>query len=235
MKANSKVLWSDPWIGVVDPELSKVLVELAVRRTLVDGEPLYRRGERSSDLVGVQSGLIRVEAVSGNGQVGLLGLYRPGTWFGEVSFFDKRPRPVDTYAVGVTEVMILPADKLLPILDRNPIWYRDFARVLCHKLRMALAYIESTAQPIAVRLSLRLLDFAEAYGKPTESGLLLDLKLSQEDLAHTVGLTRQSVNKELQILQAMDILVVKKNQITIRSIDGLRRRVADGGGATLVP
>ncbi|TJY64686.1 Crp/Fnr family transcriptional regulator [Sinimarinibacterium sp. CAU 1509] len=234
MNQPPKALWSEPWRDVAPPELVAALSALGHSRRLVDGELLYARGDRSQDLIGVRSGLIRMIGSTADGYEGLLGLYRPGTWFGEMSFFDALPRPADAYAVGDTEVLIVPAAPLREVLDRHPVWYREFARVLCHKLRVALVHIESSFLPPQVRIAIRLLDLAEAYGRPVEAGIEIDLSLPQEDLARMLGLTRQSVNKELRVLQAQGGLQVRRGRITLTAPDALRQRVRDAGGGDLL-
>lgn len=232
--ASRKALWSESWRDIASPELTAALTALGQRRRLGDGQMLYTRGERGAELIGVVSGLIRLIGLTPDGHEGLLGLYRPGSWFGEVSLFDELPRPTDAIAVGDTEVLIVPAAMLHAALEQNPRWYRDFARVLCHKLRLALTHIESTMLPVSVRIGLRLLDLAEAYGKPVDAGTLIDLSLPQEDLARMLGLTRQSVNKELRGLQAQNWLRLHRGRITLSDAGALRRHIrASGGGAVL--
>ncbi|MDD3764516.1 MAG: Crp/Fnr family transcriptional regulator [Nevskiales bacterium] len=232
--AAPRALWSENWSSIVSPELSAALAGLGHRRMLASGEQLYGRGETGTDLIGVVSGLIRIVGITPDGYEGLLGLYRPGSWFGEMSLFDRLPRPGDAVAVGETEVLIVPGQRLLELLDAHPQWYRDFARVLSHKLRMALTHIESTTLPVSARVGLRLLDLAAAYARPADDGVLIDLSLPQEELARMLGLTRQSVNKELRQFQSRGWLQLQRGRITLTDIPALRREVrATGGGAVL--
>jgi len=229
-----KALWSTPWLQMAPPELVQALAALAMPRRLLDGEMLYARGDRNEDLMGVRSGLIRLVGSTVDGHEGLMGLYRAGSWFGEVSFFDGLPRPTDAYAVGPTEVLVVPAARLREALDRHPLWYREFARVLCHKLRVALGHIEASFLPPQLRVAIRLLDLAEAYGRPVATGLEIDLTLSQEDLGRMLGLTRQSVNKELKALQARGWLDLRRGRITLTAVESLRAHVRVSGGAALL-
>lgn len=229
-----KARWSTPWQDIGTPGLVDALSALAQSRCLTDGEMLYARGDRNDDLIGVRSGLVRLVGSTVEGYEGLIGLYRAGTWFGEMSFFDGLPRPTDAYAVGATEVLVVPAARLREALARQPLWYREFARVLCHKLRVALAHIEGSFLAPQVRVAVRLLDLAEAYGRATPAGVVIDLKLSQEDLARMLGLTRQSVNKELKALQALGGVDVRRGRLTLTDIAALRARVRAGGGGALL-
>ena len=181
-------------------------------------------------MFGVASGIIRVLATNSEGQEGLLGLYGPGTWFGEVSMFDQGPRPVSTYAEGETELWVVSAAQLRGVLDVNPIWYRDFARVLCNKLRLALSHIQSTALPVGVRVAARLLDLAQAYAADAKAGRGIEVRLSQEDLARMLGLTRQTVNKELREFERRKWLRLGRGQMVLLDRAALQQLVAEHAG-----
>ena len=223
--------WSRPWREVASDELSAALETIGSSRHCADGQIIYQRGDPGAELYGVKSGLVRAAAFTPNGYEGLLGLYPAGTWFGEVSLFDDLPRPVTTYAVGETELLVVRAARLRELLDRNPVWYRDFARVICHKLRGALTHIEGGFLPASMRIATRLLDLARAYGRPGADGLALALPLPQDDLAHMLGLTRQSVNKELGVLERAGWIKRRRGAISLCDPAALRRHVLEGGGS----
>lgn len=232
-ESSPKGSWSRTWDGLVSPELSQALFEASTLRKLVDGEMLYRRGDQSRELFGVSSGRLRLSITTADGSESLVGLYGPGTWFGEVTCFDERPRPTDVHAVGQTEVRVVPADKLRAILDRNPIWYRDFARVLCNKLRLALAHIETTILPISVRVGLRVLDLAEAY-RFGDANSPIEITLSQEELARMLGVTRQSVNKELREFERRGWVKLGRGKLVLLEGAALREHVERGGASELL-
>lgn len=213
-QAEHKPAWSEPWNGLASPALGRALESVATQKSLADGELLYAHGESGRHMYGVARGIVRIVQHSIDGQEGLLGLYGPGTWFGEVSMFDQRPRPVSAYAEGETLLWVINAAQLQGVLDVNPIWYRDFAKVLCNKLRLALGHIQSTSLPVGVRLAGRLLDLGQAYGfGPSQQQVNIDL--SQEDLARMLGLTRQTINKELREMERLGWLKLGRGRVTL--------------------
>lgn len=218
-------LWSRLWPGDAPPGLSQQLAARASRRQLRDGEWLYAQGDVAEGLIGVLRGVIRNVHLAPDGRELLFGLFGAGSWFGEISLFDEAPRPLHAIAMGETEVLVLPGAAFLAVLDAYPQGYRHFARVLCGKLRVAFDQLEDFQRPLALRLAKRLLDLAAGYGQSTAEGLLLGLHLPQEDLARMLGATRQSINKELQALQAQGLIALRQGQILIRQPEGLRARL----------
>ena len=225
--------WSRTWEGLASPGLTQALAQIASLRRLSDREALYHRGEPGHYLVGIRSGALRLSAAGADGSEVTVGIYGAGTWFGEVSVFDQRPRPSDAHALGPTEVMLVPGVRLLEVLDANPLWYRDFARVLCNKLRLAMAHIESAILPPPVRVALRLLDLAQGMGEPGGEGMML--KLSQEELGRMLGLTRQSINKALRLLEDRGWLLIRRSELVLLDSAALRAYVIEGGGGDLLP
>ena len=217
------LLWSRLWLDAGDPALTERLAQHARTRRLADGEVLYAKGDPGTGLVGVKSGLIRNVRLTADGRELLFGLFGPGSWFGEISLFDTAPRPSHAIASGETEVLLLPASVFHATLAEHPEGYRHFARVLCHKLRVAFEAIEDNARPLGQRLARRLLDLAAVYGAESATGTRLTLPLPQEDLARMLGATRQSINRELRLLADAGAIAVEARRLTITDPAALKR------------
>ena len=220
--SDDALLWSRLWLDDAPQGLNAALAASARTRRLHDGELLYAKGDTATGLIGVRSGLIRNVHVGTDGRELLFGLFGPGSWFGEISLFDEAPRPLHAYAMGSTEVLLVPSAAFHAALDAHPQGYRHFARVLCRKLRIAFEVLEDQTQPLGLRLAKRLLDLAAVYGEPTVEGLWLKLPLPQEDLARMLGATRQSINKELRAFTAQGLLAVKGGRLLLRHTDRLK-------------
>ena len=216
------LLWSRLWPDDAAPGLSEALAAEARPRRLADGELLYAKGDAATGLIGVRRGIIRNVHVGADGRELLFGLFTAGSWFGEISLFDDAPRPLHAYAMGETEVLLLPAAAFHAVLEARPQGYRHFARVLCRKLRVAFEVLEDQTRPLAQRLAKRLLDLAAVYGEPTPDGLWLKLPLPQEDLARMLAATRQSINKALGELAAQGLLTVKAGRVLLHDVPALK-------------
>ena len=223
--SDEALLWSRLWLDDAPQGLNAALADSARLRRLHDGELLYAKGDTASGLIGVKRGLIRNVHLGSDGRELLFGLFGPGSWFGEISLFDDAPRPLHAYAMGETEVLLVPSAAFHAALEAHPQGYRHFARVLCRKLRVAFEVLEDQTQPLGLRLAKRLLDLAAVYGEPTAEGLWLKLPLPQEDLARMLAATRQSINKELRALTADGLVAVKGGRLLLRDAENLKRRV----------
>ncbi len=89
--------------------------------------------------------------------------------------------------------------------------------------------IDRAAQAEAL-IAHRLLTLAEAFGERSAAGTQqLTVRLSQEDIATLVGLSRQRVNQEVQRLAAMGVLDAAYGDIRVHDIEALRREALYGG------
>jgi CRP-like cAMP-binding protein len=75
------------------------------------------------------------------------------------------------------------------------------------------------------RLAQTLLDLARDHGVRDAEGVLVPLKLSQQDLASLIGVTRESVNLALADFRARGLVEQEGRHLRIRSSDELRALV----------
>ena len=167
---------------------------------LAAGERLFQRGDAPCGIYAVLSGAIRIGAVSAEGKEALLTLIEAPHWFGEICLFDGQPRTHDAFAEGATRLLRVPQATLLALLERQPGYWREFALLMSHKLRLAFVALEQQSlKGAAPRVAFRLLQMAAGYGEV--DGARRVLQLSQEQLALMLSLSRQTTNQILKSLQ----------------------------------
>lgn len=180
-----------------------------------DGQVLYRNGDKPDALYGVLSGGIKMAAEDASGKYFLHGLIQPGWWFGEISAIDGEPRGHTTMAIGDTQLLRIPRNELLIFLDSHPQLYRHFLNILCRRLRQAGQILEDGAfLPLSKRLAKQLL-------RIDKSGSQHQAKLSQEELAASLGVTRQSIYRILKDWQLKKWINVKYGNIEILEPESL--------------
>jgi CRP/FNR family cyclic AMP-dependent transcriptional regulator len=209
------------WFASLPQALSQSLLGMAQVQHLDAGQRLFRRGDKPSGLYAVVEGAVRIGAVSENGKEALLTLVEPPYWFGEISLFDGLPRTHDAFAESASTLLLLPQHELLALLEREPQYWRDFALLMSHKLRLAFIALEDMSLlPAAPRLARRLLLIAENYG---ESEPRRVLHLAQEQLALMLSLSRQTTNQILKELQAQGVVHLTYGEIEILDFERLRQ------------
>jgi CRP-like cAMP-binding protein len=145
---------------------------------------------------------------------------QPYHWFGELPLIDGLPHKHDAVADGATVVLCVPQARLQSWLDSHPVHWRDMARLSAGKLRVAYQVIGepgSVLQRLARRLWLVAHGFGSRIAEPRQR-----LNVSQEQLAHMLGTSRQSINMALRSLESSGLIVQRYRGIEVLDIEALR-------------
>lgn len=111
---------------------------------------------------------------------------------------------------------------MLEILAEHPVYWRDVALLMSHKLRLSLINIEQISlMSTPQRLAHRLLMIAQGYGEIAQARRVL--QLPQEDLAAMLGLSRQTINSLLKALEQQGVISLSYGAIEVLDLQRLRQ------------
>ncbi|MEX5560853.1 Crp/Fnr family transcriptional regulator [Pseudomonas rhodesiae] len=209
------------WFRHLPGDLQRSLLAAARLRTLAAGQWLFKRGDPPCGLYAVLDGAVRISAVNAQGKEAVLSLVETPYWFGEICLFDGLPRTHDALAMGPCTLLHVPQAAMLALLEHQPVYWREIALLMSHKLRLSLINIEQMSlMPASARLAHRLLMIAEGYGEIEQARR--ELQLPQEDLAAMLGLSRQTINSLLKSLEQQGIIGLSYGAIKVLDLPGLR-------------
>lgn len=208
-----QALRANPWFATLPPELADAVLATGRPQRLAAGEALFRQGDAPGDWHAVCSGAIKASSTAADGTEAILAVLEPGNWFGEISLLDGGPRVHDATAVGATTVFAVPADSFARFM-RDPVFATALARLMAGRLRTLFGVVEdATLRPTRARLARRLALLARGDATQAREPRRR-LPVSQEALAMMLGLTRQTLGKELGELARAGAL-----KLGYRSID----------------
>ncbi|WP_182911969.1 Crp/Fnr family transcriptional regulator [Sphingomonas cavernae] len=190
MAAHHQRLERDPWFASLEAPLrARILARVRLRSFAQDGR-IYRIGDPPDGLHAVVEGDVRLVAYPAPGRQILNMILRPGNWFGEVSVLDGGPRPHDAIAIRPTLVASLSPPDIDALAAEAPGFYRHVGTLSCRHQRASLRFIGAllTASPED-----RILALARTAASPGDDGVAT-LRMTQEDMAGLVGLSRQHLN-----------------------------------------
>ena len=209
-------------LGQLDEAALDTLLAIASERRFTNGQVIFQKGDPGTSMMAVLGGRVRISAYSEDGREIILNMVDPGQLFGEIALLDGKERSADATAMGKTELLILDRRDFLPFLERNPKIAVQLIEVLCDRVRRTSEMVESIAfLDFGARLARLLLQMAENYGKPTDDGLLIDLRISQADLGNLIASTRESVNRQLSAWTQEGVIAVDQGKITLIDQDAL--------------
>jgi CRP-like cAMP-binding protein len=201
------------------PEVDAILLEASRIRTLVKAEELFPQGSKPLGMFRVIEGTLRVDSLGASGHQLFLTQLVAGDWFGEVPLLDGLPRKYDVAAVSQARIAVLPASAFWQIIERRPDVLLAITRLVCGRYRMALDWAGNTIRnPLPVRLANRLVSLI----KPPGLEKAPCLKVNQDHIAQQLGVSRQSVNRQLKIWEAEGLLAVRYGAVTLLDLQKLR-------------
>ena len=222
---DDEVLNRAPLFEALDDAAAKALRASVTEVRLSRGQSLFNEGEVGDRLYVILDGKVKLTRAAPDGRENLLSVLGPSEMFGELSFFDPRPRTASAVAVTECRLAGLGNDDLRPFLTNHPEVAVHLLRALAQRLRRTndvMADLVFTDVP--GRVAKALLDLAERFGQPTEAGLHVHHDLTQEELAQLVGASRETVNKALADFAGRGWLRIEARAVVILDIERLRKR-----------
>jgi CRP-like cAMP-binding protein len=198
------------------------IAALAVKRNCGKGEVIFSQGDRGDALYGIASGRVRISATGTGGQEVFLSIMEPGDTFGEIAVMDGLPRTAGATSLDATRLIVINRPDFLHLLEQEPRLAIHLLKLLCRRLRWTSELVEESAFLAGpARLAKRLLVLASLHGRPTEPSQL-ELRISQAELAHFLGISRQIVNQHLREWQRNGWVELGRGRITILDTAAMR-------------
>lgn len=189
------------WFRSIPEPFQDALLAHGRLRTLGAGEHLFLAESQGTGLYCVLRGAISVQSRGRDGGAPILIVLGAGHWFGELAMLDRHERTHDAVALDACKVWHVQRATIEAWLDAHPRHWRDVARLLAGKLRVAFEVIDNELRAgmtrrVAKRLRMLSLGWGWRDASPTQR-----LVLSQDVLARMLGGSRSSINKALQELK----------------------------------
>lgn len=223
-------LSANPWFGALPLAERKAVLAACEMQRLRPGEMLFRQGDRvppgRGAFYGLVSGRIKASSLREDGKEAILVVLEAGNWFGEISLIDQQPRTHDATALGEAEVLALPR-RAFDALMKRPAFALAVCRMLAARVRSLYGMVEdATLRSTRARVARRLLLLARGDATQAPDARPV-VPVSQESLAMMLGITRQTLSKELKALVAEGAVVLGYGRIEIASAAKLERLGAD--------
>lgn len=223
--AAPEALFRAPLFQGLDPEAQESLATSMRPVKLRRGAVVFNEGDRGNEMYIVTEGKVKLGRHGSSGRESLHAVLGPGDMFGELSVFDPGPRSTTASVVSACELWVLEHDDLIAWLDGRPEAARGLLAQLAGRLRRANDVVSDLVfSDVPGRVAKALLDLASRFGERTPQGLLVRHELTQEELAHLVGASRETVNKALADFATRGWLRLEPRSVTLIDIERIERR-----------
>ena len=203
-----------------DEEIDAILAHAVIERFRA-GTLIGAKGDPGSSMMAVLVGQVVISVLSVEGKQVVLNMIHEGEIVGEIALLDGKERSADMTASTNCELLVIERRSFLPLLDR-PALTKELLRVLCEKVRRTSEQVEDVLfLDVEARIAKALLRLMQNRNATPKPGARVVLRISQRDLGNLVGVSRESVNKQLQAWRRSGIIDLENGAIVIRNAAAL--------------
>lgn len=213
--------------GLEEAQLEKI-APLFMTRDYRKGEYVFWENEEGDELFMIKTGLVKIFRQDQTREI-ILAIFSDGDFFGEMAVLEnERVRSASAKTLEKTTLYVLKRSDFISLLYENPTILIKILETALERLRQANELItDLTILNARTRMIRMLLRLCEQHGIQSKDGVLIDLKLTHQQLADMTGTVRETVTKILLELQDSDLVRVDKKKIFIPNVEKFRLMIEE--------
>lgn len=215
---------SNEWLfNYLPPEERSRLHALMQHRLYDKGETIFSQGDIISGYWVLCQGKVQLIHLTSDGCKQTVELLKDGDCFGEDGFVQASASSVSAQALAESAIGWLSLADMRDLLRRSPALAIEFIRRLSHEVsKLRVRLVELAHLGTRERLIKLLLELGEKYGSKSEHGLVIDIKLTEQDLADMVGNTQVWVCRQISVLRDRGLIAYRRGELVILDEGKLR-------------
>ena len=209
-----------PWLSLLtESERLRIAPQIVVSDPM-PGDYVCRMGRQATYWFGVIEGLLKMSTDSASGRSITFTGVPPGGWFGEGTALKRESYRYNIMALRHSVVAGLPIDTFHWLLDNSI----GFNRFVMNQLNERLAqFIEAREIDRSTDPDVRVArNLATLFNPTLYPGVGEILRITQQELAYLVGLSRQRVNVALNTLERQGAIRIEYGGMRVLDLAALR-------------
>jgi CRP/FNR family transcriptional regulator/CRP/FNR family cyclic AMP-dependent transcriptional regulator len=226
MREHEDLIRDVPLLARLPAEDLRALASRGYVRRYGAGALIFREGAPGNSLHIVIEGSVRVALHSATGEEATVALLGPGEFLGDLALLDGRPRSASGIASQRTKTLVVTRRDFTEWLSGRP----SAALALLEALSLRVRRTDEALTDLAFldlpqRLAKRLLNLASAHPEIQaggEASTRVRLRVTQSELASMLGVSRESVNKQLNSFAREGWIELGRGSVTLTDREALR-------------
>ena len=205
-----------------------------VERRFEPKDTIFTPGDPDDQLYFLLSGAVRLYKIYGDYKEATTALLKDSGVFGKLNLVEGRWQ--DVFAEAVTEARVASIQKaaLERVIKSDPEFALRLFSSLSERLRQSDEVIESLLhREVSTRLATLLVNLSERFGEDISADVLIDVRLTHQDLANMIASTREAVSKVMSELQRDGVIETRNRRIAILDRGALTKRASGPSGLSV--
>jgi CRP-like cAMP-binding protein len=213
------LLRGHPLFCDLDPDAFDQLSHYANKRTFKRGATIFAKGDPGDSLFFVNSGTVKIGVSSADGRGAVFNFIDPGEIFGEIALLDGLARTADAISNTNCELLVINRRDFLPFLRSQPLLAAKLIELLCARLRWISDHVEQVIFPdLSGRLAKALIRLTDKHSGTSDP----KITITQQEIGEMVGMSRESVNKQLHAWADQKLVQLQRGAITVLDAESLK-------------
>lgn len=205
-------------------ELERV-EEITISRFVSKKSTIFTEGSEKEAIFFIQDGLVKTYKTDENGHEQIVSFLKTGDMFPHTGFFNQNPYPATAEAIVDANLLAIPVRLFERLMMDTPSIAIKMMRVMGDKIRELQEKLQVlSGQDVKHRLLSFLLLLAEQHGNTKANKITINMPMTHQEFANSVGTTRETVNRLLNQLNKEQLLEVDRNRIVILDIEALKEQ-----------
>ncbi|HYK73246.1 MAG TPA: Crp/Fnr family transcriptional regulator [Pseudoneobacillus sp.] len=203
----------------------KELLHFADRKFISQrGAFLFQEGMDAEELYIIMSGKIQISKITTDGRELSLRICGANDLCGELTLFTSNPKYLlSAKVLEEGEIVAIKKDVIESEIFQNPTLAFEFMKWMSdHFRKTQTKFRDLVLNGKKGALFSTLIRMTNSYGIEKNDGILIDLPLTNQDLANFCGTSRESTNRILNDLKRDEIISIKRGKITIHDLQFLK-------------
>jgi CRP/FNR family transcriptional regulator len=184
------------------------------------GQMLFSRGERSSGVLILIDGLVKLLTDSVDGKRLTLRIVEPEEILELAPAFTGMPHEFTAEAVSHCRLVSIPSDSFRDILHRNRRALSAVALELSLNYHYACSRLQIVACTLSIsaRLARLLLEWSKSGPDKTARGVQIRLKFCHREIGEFIGASRETVTRTLSEFERRNVIQIRGSILTITNL-----------------
>ena len=211
------------FFSLTDNETDQIINKIALKQ-FKKNETILHEEDTNEFMYLILSGKVKAVRTTEDGKEIIVAIHQSGSFFGEMSLIDGKTTPASVIAKEDSSIATITKNDFFSIIFSQHKVTKNLLEILCLRLRKCLDTIQLlNFNNASQRTKMLFLMLSDEYGEKTSEGVLLNIKLTHQDISDMSGLTRETVTRVIDKLQKSKEITILKNRLIRLSHDFLQK------------
>jgi CRP/FNR family transcriptional regulator len=212
-----------PFFSLLSEKELELIDQITTEKVFKKGEYIFFEEEKGDKFYVIKNGQVKLTKMIKNGDEQILNIFSDNDIIAEIIAFDKGNYPASAVTMKKTTLIVFEQSDFEDLILKHPSIGVKLLQELSGRLRRAQQTVRDLAlKDSSAKVAGLLLFLAKKYGEDKNGKIILDLSLTQKEMANMIGSSRETVSRVLGKLENDGLIKTSRKKITIYEMDKIK-------------